>query len=81
MYLNGRAIFELWNIPTISASDTNDTTCLSTLHSTKIVLFKVGYKVLKHIVSSVVQAEIVGIFHNAKIALPIRHILEAIGHL
>jgi len=37
-------------------------------------------KGIKHIVSSLVEAEIAGLFHNAQTALPIQYILNSIGH-
>ena len=38
-------------------------------------------KALKHVVSSAAEAEIAGVFHNAQIAIPIRYMLEQLGHL
>jgi hypothetical protein len=37
-------------------------------------------KTLKHVVASAAEAEIGGIFHNAQMAIPIRTILNAMGH-
>ena len=37
-------------------------------------------KTLRHIVSSAAEAEVAGIFHNAGMALSIRHFLRALGH-
>ena len=37
-------------------------------------------KTLQHVVSSAAEAEVAGIFHNAGMALPIRHILTCLGH-
>ena len=37
-------------------------------------------KALKHVVSSAAEAETAGIFHNAQVAVPIRYILESLGH-
>jgi len=37
-------------------------------------------KTLKHVVSSAAEAETAGIFHNAQIAVPIRYILDKLGH-
>ena len=37
-------------------------------------------KALRHVVSSAAEAETAGVFHNAQVAIPIRHILEQIGH-
>ena len=37
-------------------------------------------KVLRHVVSSSAEAETAGIFHNTTTAVPIRHILQNIGH-
>ena len=37
-------------------------------------------KGLKHVVSSAAEAEMSGIFHNAQTAVPIRRILEGLGH-
>ena len=38
-------------------------------------------KTLKHVVSSAAEAETAGVFHNAQKAIPIRYILEQLGHL
>ena len=37
-------------------------------------------KTLRHMCSSAAEAEIVGVFTNAQLAIPIRHILECLGH-
>ena len=37
-------------------------------------------KALKHVVSSAAEAETAGVFHNAQIAIPIRYMLEQLGH-
>jgi hypothetical protein len=37
-------------------------------------------KTLRHVVSSAAEAETGGLFQNAQVAIPIRHILEALGH-
>ena len=37
-------------------------------------------KTLRHVVSSSAEAEVAGIFHNAGMAIPIRHILQALNH-
>ena len=37
-------------------------------------------KTLRHVVSSSAEAEVAGIYHNAGMALPIRHMLEALQH-
>ena len=37
-------------------------------------------KTLRHVVASAAEAEIAGIFHNAQISLPIRHLLECLHH-
>ena len=37
-------------------------------------------KTLKHVVSLVAEAEIVGVFYNAHKSIPIRYILEKLGH-
>ena len=37
-------------------------------------------KTLRHVVSSSAEAETGGIFHNAQVAIPIRHLLIALGH-
>ena len=37
---------------------------------------QVECKTLRHVVSSSAEAEVAGIFHNATMALPMRHILE-----
>ena len=41
---------------------------------------QVECKTLQHVVSSSAEAEVAGIFHNATMALPMRHILESLGH-
>ena len=38
-------------------------------------------KTLRHVVSSAAEAEVAGVFHNAGMALPIRHFLECLGHI
>ena len=35
---------------------------------------------LRHVVSSAAEAEIGGLFHNTQVAIPIRHMLQALGH-
>ena len=37
-------------------------------------------RTLRHVVASSAEAEIAGVFHNAQIAIPIRHILQSLGH-
>lgn len=37
-------------------------------------------KTLKHVVASAAEAETAGVFHNAQCAIPIRYMLDAIGH-
>ena len=37
-------------------------------------------KTLRHVVSSAAEAEIAGVYHNAQTAIPMRTILEALGH-
>ena len=37
-------------------------------------------KTLRHVVSSAAEAEVAGIFHNAGMAIPLRHILESLKH-
>ena len=37
-------------------------------------------KTLRHVVSSSAEAEVAGIFHNATMAIPIRHILQTLNH-
>ena len=37
-------------------------------------------KTLRHVVSSAVEAEVGGIFHNAQTTIPIRTLLQALGH-
>ena len=37
-------------------------------------------KTLRHVVSSAAEAEVAGIFHNAGIAIHIRHFLKCLGH-
>ena len=41
---------------------------------------QVECKTLQHVVSSSAEAEVAGIFHNATMALPMRHMLTALGH-
>ena len=38
-------------------------------------------KGIKHVLSSSAEAETAGLFHNAQIAIPIRYILDSIGHV
>ena len=35
---------------------------------------------LRHVVSSAAEAEVGALFHNARIALPLKQLLETIGH-
>lgn len=37
-------------------------------------------KTLRHVVSSAAEAEVAGVFHNAGMAIPIRHFLECLNH-
>ena len=37
-------------------------------------------KALRHVVASSAEAETAGIFHNAQVAVPIRYMLEQLGH-
>ena len=37
-------------------------------------------KTLRHVVSSSTEAEVAGIYHNAGIVVPIRHILKSLNH-
>ena len=37
-------------------------------------------KTLRHVVSSVAESEVSGVFHNAQISIPIRTLLHALGH-
>ena len=37
-------------------------------------------KTLRHLVSSAVEAEVGGVFHNAQITIPIRTLLHDLGH-
>ena len=37
-------------------------------------------KTLRHVVASSAEAETAGIFHNAQVAIPVRYLLNAIGH-
>ena len=37
-------------------------------------------KTLRHVVSSAAEAEVAGIFHNATMAIPIRHFLKCLNH-
>ena len=41
----------------------------------------VKYKALWYVVLSAAKAEIVGIFHNVQVAIPIQYILEKLEHL
>ena len=41
---------------------------------------QVECKTLRHVVSSAVEAEVAGIFRNATMTIPIRHILTSLGH-
>ena len=38
-------------------------------------------KGIKHVLSSSAEAETASLFHNAQIAIPMRHILDSIGHV
>jgi hypothetical protein len=49
-------------------------------HTTLNGAILVECKTLRHVVSSAAEAETGGLFHNAQIAILIRHILEALGH-
>ena len=40
----------------------------------------IEYKTLRHLVASSAGAEIAGIFHNAQVGIPIRRLLESLGH-
>ena len=40
----------------------------------------VEYKTLRHVVSSAIEAEVVGIFNNTQVSVPIRRILEVLNH-
>ena len=37
-------------------------------------------KTIRYVVSSAAEAETVGIFHNAQVVIPIRYILQQLGH-
>ena len=37
-------------------------------------------KTLRHVVASSAEAEVAGVFHNAQVAIPIRHLLTSLGH-
>ena len=37
-------------------------------------------KTLRHVVASATEAELAGVFHNAQLAISLRHILRALGH-
>ena len=37
-------------------------------------------KTLRHVVASAAEAEVAGVFHNAQIAISLRHILRSLGH-
>ena len=40
----------------------------------------VEYKTLLHVVASAAETEIAGVFHNAQLAISLRHIQRALGH-
>ena len=40
----------------------------------------IEYKTLRHVLSSVVEVEVVGVFHNAQMTILIRIILEVMDH-
>ena len=40
----------------------------------------IEYKTLKYVVLSATKAEIVGIFYNTQVAIPIQYILNQLGH-
>ena len=42
--------------------------------------FHIECKTLRHVVASSAEAETAGVFHNAQIAVPIRHMLHHLGH-
>ena len=37
-------------------------------------------KTFRHVVSSAVEAEVGGVFHNAQVIIPIRNLLYALNH-
>ena len=37
-------------------------------------------KTLRHVVALSAEAEVAGVFHNAQVAIPLRHILSSLGH-
>ena len=37
-------------------------------------------KTLRHVVASAAEAEVAGVFHNTRMAIPIRHLLHSLGH-
>ena len=41
----------------------------------------VEYKTLRHVIASAAEAETTGIFHNKKVSIPIRNLLQALDHL
>ena len=56
----------------------NALTTPSTPHDNGAILIEC--KTIRNVVTSAAEAETHGVFHNAKQAIPIRHILNAIGH-
>ena len=52
-----------------------------TKHPTLNAAIHVECKTLRHVVSSAAEAEIGGVYHNAQTAIPIRTILQALGHI
>ena len=51
-----------------------------TQHPTVNGAILVECKTLRHVVASAAEAETAGVFHNAQMAVPIRHFLQALGH-
>ena len=53
-----------------------NTNILATLN--KVIL--VEYKRVKHVITSLAEGETAGVFHNTQTTIPIRHVLDLIGH-
>ena len=58
----------------------SDATKSSPASTQEIAGIHVEYKLLKHVVSSVAEAETGVFFTNCQAAIPIRHILAALNH-
>ena len=53
----------------------------TTKHPSLNAAIHVECKTLRHVVSSAVEAEVAGVYHNAQTSIPLRTILQALGHL